>query len=157
MQMPQSFVDRASPGVEYDETATAGHADTPAGVIQIHGNRVGRWFANQRQRPPRHQPAFATGIMAVLAALAIGVVADGGPQRTGSDCPRVELSQESRGPKVQQLQRVLAEKGFDPGAIDGHFGPATQRAVIAFQQEKGVTADGSVGSDMWRKLFRKRC
>jgi peptidoglycan hydrolase-like protein with peptidoglycan-binding domain len=29
--------------------------------------------------------------------------------------------------------------------VDGHYGPATQSAVAAFQQSNGLTADGIVG------------
>jgi len=34
------------------------------------------------------------------------------------------------GPYVAELQRMLAERGFDPGPIDGQFGAGTRKAVI---------------------------
>ena len=49
------------------------------------------------------------------------------------------------GPVVQQIQTGLKQKGFDPGAIDGTFGPHTQAAVAALQISLGLTPDGEVG------------
>src|SRR6476646_6059938 len=51
----------------------------------------------------------------------------------------------SSGPDVQALQQTLSDLGFDPNGIDGKFGPGTKAAVIAFQQSKGLQADGKVG------------
>jgi len=38
---------------------------------------------------------------------------------------------------------------------DGDFGPATRRAVEAFQQSEGITADGVVGRETWNALLRR--
>jgi putative chitinase len=51
----------------------------------------------------------------------------------------------SKGPEVERLQRQLAEKGFSPGNIDGHFGLGTEAAVVAFQRSAGLLADGIAG------------
>ncbi|MFO1431964.1 MAG: peptidoglycan-binding protein [Candidatus Competibacteraceae bacterium] len=55
------------------------------------------------------------------------------------------LKEGSSGPEVTKLQEKLKEVGFDPGAIDGDFGPGTEAAVIAFQKSEGLLADGIVG------------
>jgi len=55
------------------------------------------------------------------------------------------LQTDSSGPDVQALQQTLSDLGFDPNGIDGKFGPGTKAAVIAFQQSKGLQADGRVG------------
>lgn len=39
------------------------------------------------------------------------------------------------------LQKQLAALGFDPGKADGRPGPATRRALAAYEAEKGVLAD----------------
>jgi peptidoglycan hydrolase-like protein with peptidoglycan-binding domain len=54
------------------------------------------------------------------------------------------LRQGSSGPDVTNLQQRLKELGFDPNGVDGHFGAGTRDAVIAFQQSKGLQADGIV-------------
>jgi putative chitinase len=55
------------------------------------------------------------------------------------------LRQGSSGPDVRNLQQKLKDLGFDPNGVDGNFGPGTKNAVIAFQQSKGLQADGVVG------------
>lgn len=55
------------------------------------------------------------------------------------------LKQGSSGPAVKDLQQKLKELGFDPNGVDGSFGPGTKKAVIAFQQSKGLQTDGVVG------------
>lgn len=51
----------------------------------------------------------------------------------------------SSGAEVKELQQALARAGFDPGTLDGAFGPKTERAVKAFQRANGLEADGVVG------------
>ena len=55
------------------------------------------------------------------------------------------LKQGSSGPDVKDLQQKLKALGFDPNGVDGNFGPGTKAAVIAFQQSKGLQADGIAG------------
>ena len=51
----------------------------------------------------------------------------------------------SKGTAVKNLQKRLKELGFNPGLIDGDFGPGVQAALIAFQKSKGLLADGTAG------------
>jgi peptidoglycan hydrolase-like protein with peptidoglycan-binding domain len=55
------------------------------------------------------------------------------------------LQRGSSGPDVRDLQQKLQDLGFDPNGVDGTFGPGTKAAVIAFQNSRGLTADGIVG------------
>jgi len=55
------------------------------------------------------------------------------------------LKEGSSGPEVTRLQQRLKEKGFDPGRIDGAFGPGTEAALTAFQKSEGLAADGIAG------------
>ena len=50
---------------------------------------------------------------------------------------------------VGTLQDML---GMDVGEDRGIFGPATEKAVKAFQEEQGLTADGVVGKNTWAAL-----
>jgi hypothetical protein len=49
------------------------------------------------------------------------------------------------GDDVAQVQRALTAAGFSLND-DGHFGPATRAAVMAFQKAKGLQVDGIVGA-----------
>ncbi len=51
----------------------------------------------------------------------------------------------SRGDEVRQIQKKLKSLGFYKGSIDGIYGTATKKAVIAFQKNCGITADGIAG------------
>lgn len=58
----------------------------------------------------------------------------------------------SIGPQVEDVQRRLADLGFAcPGEL-GVFDEATRATVRAFQQHRGLPADGIVGTDTWRSL-----
>jgi peptidoglycan hydrolase-like protein with peptidoglycan-binding domain len=56
------------------------------------------------------------------------------------------------GPQVTRLQQRLADLGFRPGPADGHFGPATSSAVLAFQKHEGLDRDQIVGEQVWARL-----
>lgn len=56
------------------------------------------------------------------------------------------LRRGSTGADVERLQQRLGT------AVDGDFGPSTERAVIAFQQSRGLDADGVVGPQTWAAL-----
>lgn len=51
----------------------------------------------------------------------------------------------SSGPEVKALQNLLKEAGFNPGPMDGEFGPGTEQAVKAFQKSEGLLDDGIAG------------
>jgi len=56
------------------------------------------------------------------------------------------------GSVVTALQKGLKKystPATDPGAVDGDFGPKTETAVKAYQQDRGVQVDGIVGDQTW--------
>ena len=53
---------------------------------------------------------------------------------------------------MREVQKRLKELGYYKGSADGDFGPATEKAVIAFQKDHGLTADGKVGEKTLSKL-----
>jgi len=57
-----------------------------------------------------------------------------------------------KGPAVRKLQTRLAALGFDPGEVDGEFGPDTDAAVRAFQESSGLEVDGVAGADTQKAL-----
>jgi peptidoglycan hydrolase-like protein with peptidoglycan-binding domain len=48
---------------------------------------------------------------------------------------------------VTALQQALSSAGYDPGSADGTYGQKTEAAVVAFQQDNGLSADGVVGPE----------
>lgn len=51
----------------------------------------------------------------------------------------------SRGEEVKQIQIVLKDRELYEGNIDGIYGSQTEKAVIQFQKQMGLTPDGIVG------------
>ncbi len=59
----------------------------------------------------------------------------------------------SRGEAVRDLGRRLAALGHDLAPDEpGHFGPGTEAAVRAFQHERGLRVDGTVGEYTWSSI-----
>lgn len=107
--------------------------------------------APERAPALRRQPAFATGMVAALLVLGLGIVA--GDDHGAPRCPAAKLEMEARGRPVKTLQRALKRQGFDPGPVDGHFGPGTQQALTTFQRRHGITPRGTVAGSTWRPLL----
>lgn len=63
------------------------------------------------------------------------------------------LRKGSRGQEVKALQFRLKEVGYNPGPIDGIFGPKTDWAVWSFQTRRRITADSVVGPQTNRELY----
>jgi len=65
------------------------------------------------------------------------------------------LREGDRSANVRTLQSLLNSRS-QPAAnlkVDGHFGPMTRAAVTAFQQQRGIRADGIVGELSWYELL----
>ncbi|HEX5621236.1 MAG TPA: peptidoglycan-binding protein [Solirubrobacteraceae bacterium] len=66
------------------------------------------------------------------------------------DPPTVQ--QGSNGPAVKLAQQLLTDYAYEPGPVDGVFGPKTKKAVKQFQTDFGLTVDGIVGPKSWAML-----
>jgi peptidoglycan hydrolase-like protein with peptidoglycan-binding domain len=66
------------------------------------------------------------------------------------------LQQGSSGNQVRTLQRLLKSLGYSVGSagVDGSFGPATNKAVLAFQKARKLEQDGIVGPNTWNALLK---
>ncbi|GKU81188.1 peptidoglycan-binding protein [Niallia sp. NCCP-28] len=53
----------------------------------------------------------------------------------------------SIGKDVERIQRAVNVK------VDGDYGPATEKAVKAYQKRKGLDVDGKVGKYTWNMMF----
>ena len=67
--------------------------------------------------------------------------------------PEGTLRRGDRGEAVRELQNLLVEQGYlNAGGADGMFGGGTERAVIAFQQNQGLYADGVAWPQTLKRL-----
>jgi N-acetylmuramoyl-L-alanine amidase len=57
-----------------------------------------------------------------------------------------------RGTDVVELQRMLNDLGFDPGAVNGLFDARTARAVRDFQKNAGLQDDGVIDGEVFKIL-----
>jgi peptidoglycan hydrolase-like protein with peptidoglycan-binding domain len=51
-----------------------------------------------------------------------------------------------------ELQKALKGAGVYDGKIDGKVGPRTKNAVVEFQRQHNLKADGVVGQKTWNEL-----
>ncbi|SHJ76901.1 M14 family metallopeptidase [Paramaledivibacter caminithermalis] len=58
----------------------------------------------------------------------------------------------SQGTDVMEIQSLLKKIGYNPGPIDGSYGPRTKEAVIAFQKDNDLDADGIIGPQTYKIL-----
>jgi peptidoglycan hydrolase-like protein with peptidoglycan-binding domain len=71
--------------------------------------------------------------------------------------PLLRQGQDAPGPlsiePIRSLQYLLRQHGHAEVAVDGIFGPITDRAVRAFQQSRNLQVDGIVGDQTWAALI----
>lgn len=78
-------------------------------------------------------------------------------ENLGVKTVKVELQQlknGSKGTQVKTLQRLLNSMFYDCGTVDGIWGTKTNKAVLAFQKDKGLDVDGIVGAKTWDALLK---
>lgn len=63
-----------------------------------------------------------------------------------------EITEPTFGSSVTDLQKALARKGYAPGPADGIPGPRTKAALLKFQCDSGLVADGVAGAKTWLAL-----
>lgn len=70
---------------------------------------------------------------------------------TLAGCPT--LKKGVSGNITKLLQEKLVKLGYSTNGIDGIFGSGTHSAVREFQKTRGLSIDGIVGQNTWRKLL----
>lgn len=57
---------------------------------------------------------------------------------------------------VRNIQAILNSNGYDAGPADGLMGQKTKSAIIAFQADNGMTADGEVTEELVKALLERK-
>lgn len=57
---------------------------------------------------------------------------------------------------VQNIQRILNKNGYQAGAIDGVMGGKTKEAIIAFQTDNGLPANGEIDDKLVEALLARK-
>lgn len=83
----------------------------------------------------------------------VGVKADGIYGKNTNAAVR-NLRKGSTGTAVKALQGLLVCNRFNDAYVDGVFGAGTQRALIAYQNAVGLSADGIAGKNTFSKLCK---
>lgn len=55
--------------------------------------------------------------------------------------------------EVRQVQQQLKQAGYDPGQIDGVYGPRTLRALRKFQRDRDITVTGRLDDQTMQGLM----
>jgi peptidoglycan hydrolase-like protein with peptidoglycan-binding domain len=90
-----------------------------------------------------HRTATEVGDADRRTALELSAAGGAVPTAGKADRPAgVGLKPGDGGAAVKTLQRRLAAAGFDPGGVDGKFGPRTEAALRAYQKKAGLEVTG---------------
>ena len=92
-------------------------------------------------------------ILALTGALASSCSSNSSSDSSTSSSSISTTSAARSSAAVSGMQMALASVGCYSGAVDGINGPATTRALKAFQTAAGLTADGVYGIQTKAKLF----
>jgi murein L,D-transpeptidase YcbB/YkuD len=65
----------------------------------------------------------------------------------------VSMKLKSSGTRVGTVQKFLNIYNNTSNKIDNDYGLSTQKAIIAFQKDQGLNADGQVSSDTFSKMI----
>lgn len=117
------------------------------------------WNANNRDK------LVEDGVMGSKTLLCLGLTPEAGfkighvpiQQKSSKSAPmaakpiRASLRRGSKGADVRVLQEMLFVAGH-PVKVDGDYGTATEKAVMAFQVIVGIAPDGVVGQATWAAL-----
>lgn len=147
--MAQSVLQQGDTGAEVSELQRRLQA---AGCYD--GSITGYFGDQTREAVIRCQQKFGITADGIVGSETYNALLGGGNSSTGGSSASYGqvLRLGDRGQGVTDLQTRLQSLGYFYGNVDGVFGSETQSAVIQFQRDRGLTADGIVGSEVYAAL-----
>jgi hypothetical protein len=94
---------------------------------------------------------FNVELLRALRDGRLGAAAQESAEFAGAS-PRPSIRFGSKGRTVRDVQVALRREGSTSVAVDGHFGRATEKALIEFQRSHGLKADGVAGPQTLQSL-----
>jgi peptidoglycan hydrolase-like protein with peptidoglycan-binding domain len=110
------------------------------------------------------KPAYLNLLSLLISSLILGVAQSAMAQFEGDRIPDNRdqfapiytsdgvLQEGDHGAAVTSLQQQLAALGYYRGSIDGVFGQDTTEAVLRFQRDRNLVADGIAGTQVYQAL-----
>ncbi len=129
------------------QTRLAEKGFSPGPIDGIYGPQTSRAVQSFQQSAS----IPATGNVDRTTYMALGIKCPDIP--TPSRCRTLEVqSPYLKGDDVLAVQTSLSSLGFNPGPVDGIFGPLTSAAVWSFQSSRGLPATGVVDAATYLQL-----
>ena len=115
---------------------------------------VSKAISDARQLDSRSYPSVSPGRKVLSFEEAMGQLDSRSypsvsPDGSTSSAPKKPNAQHTR-----EAQQLLIDLGYDPGPVDGDYGPRTADAVKAFQRDVGITQDGWIDQELISLLRR---
>lgn len=131
------------PSLQFSEFFLEGIGNLPGQGYTVYSESIPTTFpgGTLMNSKTRKLLAFVTALVLMLSVAATALAAYN------------TIPYGAQGDEVRKMQNALSQKGFFRGMVDGKFGPATKKAVIAFQKSVSLTPDGKPGNKTLTALY----
>jgi peptidoglycan hydrolase-like protein with peptidoglycan-binding domain len=92
--------------------------------------------------------------LAVVGLVVPVVATSTAAEAAGRPCVQKVIGPGTTGSCVKNIQRILNAQILAGLSVDGVYGTGTRNAVVQFQRNEALSADGIVGASTWSRLCR---
>jgi hypothetical protein len=120
----------------------------------VHCYRAAQFFVQIRPMTSSQGfPIVIATLLTVLLAYGAEAATDPGQSVLVAQASTNDTKWTPTSTQVQDIQRRLAELGFNPGSADGKIGPRTLAALQEYQRSINVDVDGQLTEDLYLRLM----